>query len=267
MTGSFVGPVLRAMRAYGEYARKPIHKPVEPKKAHKNAVRGVLDTNTSKLSLGEFETRTILDAYGIPNVPGALAADAPQAAAIAKEIGFPVALKIVAEGVLHKSDAGGILLNLEDEESVRSGFELLTSRIRSQYPGAAIAGVMVEKMAPKGLEVIIGMRRDPTFGPMMMFGMGGTLVEQLKDISFRVAPLSLEDIQEMIDATIAGKLLKGVRGSGRADIEAVQAAIAALSQAALDFPELEEIEINPLVVYPQGQGALALDSRAVLRPS
>ena len=262
-----VGPVLRAMRAYSEYARKPIHKPVEPKKAHKNAVRGVLDTNTGKLSLGEFETRTILDAYGIPNVPGALAADAPQAAAIAEEIGFPVALKIVAEGVLHKSDAGGILLNLEDEESVRSGFELLTNRIRSQYPGAAIAGVMVEKMAPKGLEVIIGMRRDPTFGPMMMFGMGGTLVEQLKDIAFRVAPLSLEDIQEMIDATIAGKLLKGVRGSSRADIEAVQAAIAALSQAALDFPELEEIEINPLVVYPQGQGALALDSRAVLRPS
>ena len=152
----------------------------------RDAVREVLDINAGKLGLGEFETRTILDAYAIPNVPGELAADAPQAAMIAKEIGFPVALKIVAEGVLHKSDAGGILLNLEDEESVRSGFELLTNRIRSQYPGAAIAGVMVEKMAPKGLEVIIGMRRDPTFGPMMIFGMGGTLVEQLKDISFRV---------------------------------------------------------------------------------
>jgi len=98
-----------------------------------------------------------------------------------------------------------------------------------------------------------------------MFGMGGTLVEQLKDISFRVAPLSAEDINEMVDSTIAGKLLKGVRGSTLADIEAVQAVIAALSQLALDFPEIEEIEINPLVVYPQGQGALALDSRTVLR--
>ncbi|NMD27540.1 MAG: CoA-binding protein, partial [Chloroflexi bacterium] len=111
----------------------------------------------------------------------------------------------------------------------------------------------------------VGMRRDPTFGPMMMFGMGGTLVEQLKDISFRIAPLSHEDIVEMVDATIAGKLLKGVRGSAQADLEAVKTAIAALSQLALDFPEIEEIEINPLVVYAQGQGALALDSRAVLR--
>jgi len=124
---------------------------------------------------------------------------------------------------------------------------------------------MVEKMAPKGLEVIVGMRRDSTFGPMMMFGMGGTLVEQVKDIAFRVAPLSRGDIAEMIDATIAGKLLGGVRGSARADIEAVEGVITALSQLALDFPEIEEIEINPLVVYPHGQGALALDSRALLR--
>ena len=260
-----VGPVLRAMRAYGEYLRKPIYKPVEPKKADKNVVCTILKTNTGKAALGEFETRDLLEAYGIPNVPGGLAENAQQAVEIAEKVGFPVALKIVAEGVLHKSDAGGIILNLGDKVSVSAGFKQLLSRIRAQFPEASITGAMVEKMAPKGLEVIVGMRRDPTFGPMMMFGMGGTLVEQLKDISFRVAPLSAEDINEMVDSTIAGKLLKGVRGSSRADIEAVQAVIAALSQLALDFPEIEEIEINPLVVYPQGQGALALDSRTVLR--
>ncbi len=260
-----VGPVLRAMRAYGEYLRKPIYKPVEPKKADKNVVCTILKTNTGKAALGEFETRDLLEAYGIPNVPGGLAENAQQAVEIAEKVGFPVALKIVAEGVLHKSDAGGIILNLGDKVSVSAGFKQLLSRIREQFPEASITGAMVEKMAPKGLEVIVGMRRDPTFGPMMMFGMGGTLVEQLKDISFRVAPLSAEDINEMVDSTIAGKLLKGVRGSTLADIEAVQAVIAALSQLALDFPEIEEIEINPLVVYPQGQGALALDSRTVLR--
>lgn len=260
-----VGPVLRAMRAYGEYLRKPIYKPVEPKKADKNVVCTILKTNTGKAALGEFETRDLLEAYGIPNVPGGLAENAQQAVEIAEKVGFPVALKIVAEGVLHKTDAGGIILNLGDKVSVSAGFKQLLSRIRAQFPEASITGAMVEKMAPKGLEVIVGMRRDPTFGPMMMFGMGGTLVEQLKDISFRVAPLSEEDINEMVDSTIAGKLLKGVRGSTLADIEAVQAVIAALSQLALDFPEIEEIEINPLVVYPQGQGALALDSRTVLR--
>ncbi len=260
-----VGPVLRAMRAYGEYLRKPIYKPVEPKKADKNVVCTILKTNTGKAALGEFETRDLLEAYGIPNVPGGLAENAQQAVEIAEKVGFPVALKIVAEGVLHKTDAGGIILNLGDKVSVSAGFKQLLSRIRAQFPEASITGAMVEKMAPKGLEVIVGMRRDPTFGPMMMFGMGGTLVEQLKDISFRVAPLSEEDINEMVDSTIAGKLLKGVRGSSRADIEAVQTVIAALSQLSLDFPEIEEIEINPLVVYPQGQGALALDSRTVLR--
>ncbi|HPS31981.1 MAG TPA: acetate--CoA ligase family protein [Anaerolineaceae bacterium] len=260
-----IGPVLRAMSAYGEYLRKPVFMPVEAKKAHKNTVRAVLEANSGKLSLGEFETRAMLAAYGITNVPGDLAVNGEQAVEIAANIGFPVALKIVAEGVLHKSDVGGILLNLSDGESVRAGFEALLARIRAQFPQTGIAGAMVEKMAPKGLEVIVGMRRDPTFGPMMMFGMGGTLVEQVKDIAFRVAPLSRGDIAEMIDATIAGKLLGGVRGSARADIEAVEGVITALSQLALDFPEIEEIEINPLVVYPHGQGALALDSRALLR--
>jgi len=260
-----VGPVLRAMRKYSAHLRKPVYMPVEAKKADKSTVHSILEANSHRQSLGEFETRKILEAYGIANVPGGLAADARQALAIADQVGYPVALKIVSESLLHKSDAGGIVLNLDDAGSLTSAFEALLARIRARFPEASITGAMVEKMARKGVEVIVGMRRDPSFGPMIMFGMGGTLVEQFKDIAFRITPLSGEDIAEMIDATIAGKLLKGVRGSGRADIPAVQNAIAALSQIALDFPEIEEIEINPLVVYPDGEGALALDSRAVLR--
>jgi len=231
-----VGPVLRAMRKYDCNLHKPAYKVVEAKIAEKIAVRAVLDANARRQSLGEFETRKILEAYGITNVPGGLAANAQQAVAIAREVGFPVAIKIVSESLLHKTDAGGIVLNLTDAESLSLAFNQLLERIGSNFPQASIAGAMVEKMAPKGLELIVGMRRDPTFGPMMMFGMGGTLVEQLKDISFRIAPLSHEDIVEMVDATIAGKLLKGVRGSAQADLEAVKTAISALSQLALDFP-------------------------------
>ena len=137
-------------------------------------------------------------------------------------------------------------------------------RIAKNEPNARIRGVMVEQMAPKGVEVIVGMRRDPTFGPMMMFGLGGTMVELLKDISFKVAPLTSEDIDEMIDSTLAGKLLKGYRGSPKADIEAVKQVIASLSQLSMDTPAISEIEINPLIVYPEGQGAISLDSRAIL---
>jgi acyl-CoA synthetase (NDP forming) len=141
----------------------------------------------------------------------------------------------------------------------------MISHITQQFPEAQIIGVMVEKMAPKGQEVIVGMRRDATFGPMLMFGMGGVLVEKIKDISFKVAPLSGEDIDDMLASTIAGKLLAGYRGAAKGDIAAVKDVIARLSQLGLDFPEIAEVEINPLIVYPEGQGALALDSRAILK--
>ena len=123
---------------------------------------------------------------------------------------------------------------------------------------------MVEKMAAKGVEVIVGMRRDATFGPLMMFGMGGTLVELVKDIQFRVAPLSRVDIQTMVAETMAGKLLNGYRGAPVADFEAVYEVIAQLSKLALEHAEIQEIEINPLIVYPEGKGAIAIDSRMIL---
>jgi len=166
---------------------------------------------------------------------------------------------------LHKSDAGGIKLNIKNDEELRVAYDNLIAHIAKVEPNAEIKGAMVERMAEKGQEVIVGMRRDETFGPMMMFGMGGTMVELLKDINFKIAPLSREDILAMIDETIAGRLMKGFRGSKPADMEAVIDVIARLSQLAIDNPEIEEIEINPLIVYPEGKGVVAIDSRAILK--
>jgi len=207
----------------------------------------------------------MLEAYSIQNVPGDLAVNVDEAVTVAEKIGYPVVMKIVSEDILHKSDSGGIALNIRNAEQLREEYNAMMLRIAKNEPQARIRGVMIEKMAAKGLEVIVGMRKDPTFGPLMMFGMGGTMVELLKDISFKVAPLRGEDIDEMIEKTLAGKLLKGYRGSARADIKAVKDTIARLSQLSLDNPEIQEIEINPLIVYPEGEGAISLDSRAIMK--
>lgn len=257
------GPVLKAMEQYRQIKHRPAFAPLAPFAVDDQAVKAVLASVPGKQALGEFETRQILDAYGIPNVPGGLATSEAEALAIAQKAGYPVVLKIVAEGLLHKSDAGGILLNIVDEKQLSEGWNKLMTHIRTNNPDVQIQGAMVEKMAPRGQEVIIGMRRDATFGPMMMFGMGGTMVELLKDISFKVAPLTEEDLDDMIASTIAGRLLRGFRGTAPADQDAVKDALRRLCQVALDHPEIAEIEINPLIVYQQG--AVSLDSRAILK--
>jgi len=173
-------------------------------------------------------------------------------------------MKIVSPQLLHKSDAGGIKLNLADEAALRQAYSAMMTEINAARPDALLEGVMVERMAPKGQEVIIGMRRDPGFGPLMMFGLGGIYVELFKDVSFRVAPLSAEDARQMITETRAGRLLTGFRGQPRADLDAVVEVMLRLSQLALDHPEIEESEVNPLLVFSEGQGALALDGRVIL---
>ncbi len=258
------GRVLRGMEQYKQLLGKALFKPVEVENIDHNKMAAGLALVNGAKAVGEYETRIMLEAYGIQNVPGDLASDVEEAVKIAEEAGYPVVMKIVSEDILHKSDSGGIALNIKNTEELRVEYDAMMTRIAKNEPNARIRGVMVEQMAPKGLEVIVGMRRDPTFGPLMMFGLGGTMVELLKDISFKVAPLTSEDIDEMIERTLAGKLLKGYRGSAKADIQAVKDAIARLSQLSLDNTEISEIEINPLIVYPEGQGAISLDSRAIM---
>ncbi len=259
------GPVLKGMWDYRQVlGRKPFIEAAY-RLADKAGIQKAREAIGDRKVIGEYESRMLLEAYEIPNVPGGLAKTADEAAAIAQGIGYPVVLKIVAEGLIHKSDAGGIVLNIQNSEALRAAFEDLMTRIRANEPSAEIVGVMVEKMAAKGVEVIVGMRRDATFGPLMMFGMGGTMVELLKDISFRVAPLSRDDIEGMVAETIAGKLLNGYRGAEIADFERLYETIAQLSLLAMEQTDIQEIEINPLIVYPKGMGVLAIDSRMILK--
>ena len=258
------GPVLQGMWTYKEVLERKPFEEVSYQQADRQGVEIARTAIGERRVIGEYESRLLLDAYGIPNVPGGLARTAEEALAIAEAVGFPVVLKIVAEGLIHKSDAGGIVLNLNNADELRVAYSELIDRIKKNEPTAQIVGAMVEKMAAKGVEVIVGMRRDATFGPLMMFGMGGTMVELVKDIQFRVAPLSRDDIKSMVAETMASKLLKGFRGAPVGDFDALYKAIAQLSHLAMEHAEIQEIEINPLIVYPEGEGVLAIDSRMIL---
>jgi acetate---CoA ligase (ADP-forming) len=213
---------------------------------------------------GEHVTRDILAAYQIPLVDGDLAANKEQAQLIADKIGFPVVLKGASRDILHKSDASAVVINIQDKNALDVAFEHVKENMLKANPQAMIDGMLIEKMAQPGKEVIIGMKRDPTFGSLIMFGMGGVFVELFKDVAFRVAPLTQEDIGAMIRSTHAYQLLKGWRGEPEYDIAAIEDVIAKLSQFAVDFPQVAEVEINPLRVFPKGSGALALDCRMVV---
>jgi acetyl coenzyme A synthetase (ADP forming)-like protein len=207
----------------------------------------------------------ILQAYGIPLPPTVLAHDPQEAVAAALQIGFPVALKIASTDIPHKSDVSGILLNLHDETQVEQGFKRVVENARRAMPQAKIQGVTVQQMIPSGQEVILGAVQDAQFGPLAMFGSGGIEVEGFRDVSFRLAPLSNEDAKEMLDSTWAGRKLYGFRNLPPADREAVVQALLRVAQLAADFPELAEVEINPLRVLPAGQGVFAVDIRLILK--
>ncbi|MEF8788010.1 MAG: acetate--CoA ligase family protein [Planctomycetota bacterium] len=215
-------------------------------------------------SLGERRARRILQACDIPVPRSELATSADEAARMAADIGGPVVLKISSEDILHKSDAGGVKVGLEGDEEVRSGFEGIIDGARDYDPDADIDGVLVQQMAPEGREVIVGMNRDPQFGPLIMFGLGGIYVELLKDVSFRTCPVSRRDAEEMVDEIETAELLKGFRGDEPADRGALVDCILRIGQLSVQFPALTECDLNPLMVYPEGDGLIAVDARFAL---
>jgi acetyltransferase len=216
--------------------------------------------------LPQQESFRILDAYGIPTLQPRLACSPKEAASLARELGFPVALKIAAPEVSHKSDVGGVLLHLGDAQSVEEGFKSIVANCRSIQPEVEIQGVYVQRMLSDGQDVIVGALQDPQFGPLVMFGSGGVEVEGLRDVRFALAPLPLQEAEEMLATTWAGRRLSGFRNLLPADREAVLDVVLRLAQLAADFPRLTEIEINPLRVLGVGEGAYALDMRARLAP-
>ncbi len=205
----------------------------------------------------------LLTAYEIPAVPIKLAKDEHEAAKIAEELTFPVVMKIASPDILHKSDMGGVLLNLKDAEEVKTGFSLLMERAKQAAPNAKIEGVNIQHQVGQGQEVIIGMTRDPLFGALMMFGSGGVEVEGLRDVAFALAPLNQAEAEEMLRATWAGRKLKGFRNIPPADEQSAVEVLIKLSRLACEHPEIEEIEINPLRVF--SQGAAAVDVRVKWR--
>lgn len=216
----------------------------------------------NRLSLGEVEAREVFGAYGLAIPQSRLTKTPEEAVQVAGELGYPVVMKIASPDILHKSDIGAVKVGVADASGVRDAFELITYRATRYMPDADIWGVSVQQMVPKGREVIIGMSRDPQFGPLLMFGMGGIYVEVLKDVVFRVAPVSRQEAMEMVQEIHSFPLLKGVRGERPADLAAITDAILRVSQLVVDFPEIAELDINPLMVHERG--AVAVDMRMVI---
>jgi acetyltransferase len=215
--------------------------------------------------IGEVEAKEILRAYEFNILPGELAADANAAIEIAGRIGYPVVLKIVSPDIIHKSDVGGVRVNLANAEQVRDAFDLMMLRVQRVAPGAVIRGGYVEKMGARGREVILGMTRDPQFGPMLMFGLGGIFVEVMKDVTFNLAPITAEEAMQMLKSTRSYALLKGARGQAAVDLHAIAAALQRISQIATDYPQITELDINPFIVGEVGQEAYVADARMTLK--
>lgn len=218
-----------------------------------------------RLSIGDSEARQILTAYGFQIPRSEIASTPDEAVETARRIGYPVVLKIASPDILHKTDVGGVRVGLENAEQVRDAFELMVYRAQRYLPEAHIWGCLVQEMVPAGgQEVLVGMNRDPQFGPLVTFGLGGIYVETLKDVTFRVAPIAVQEAEQMLEEIRAHAILDGVRGLPALDKEAIVDAILRIAQLVQDFPEIVELDINPLMVYAKDQGAIAIDMRMVL---
>ena len=212
--------------------------------------------------LTEFESKKLLKEVGIPIVETRLAKTQKEAVLLCQKIGFPVALKIVSPNVIHKSDAGGVKLSLNSVAQVRTAYREMMERVSQKYPDAVIHGVSVQKMVRPGAEVIVGSSKDPQFGPVIMFGLGGIFVEVLKDVSFRIVPVRQRDAEEMIQEIKGYSLLQGYRGKEPSDIAALVEIILKLSQFMEENQQVKELELNPIFAY--AEGALAVDARIIL---
>ena len=258
-----VGQVLGAMRNYREVQKRTPLVSKVGKPAYHEKAREYMQGLGERKQIGEADTRPLMELAGIPNVKGAVLNDLDAARQYAQQIGYPVVLKIVSDDILHKSDAGGIRLNIQDAQHLELDYQAMMRDVHNNVPNAQIVGVLVEKMYQGGEEVIVGMKRDDNFGPMLMFGMGGIYVEAFKDVSFRIAPMAEDEIREMIMETAAGRILSGLRGV-EYDIDSLVKVLKALAELSIAIPQIKEIEINPLKVMPRGEGVVALDSRMIL---
>jgi acetyltransferase len=205
----------------------------------------------------------VCQGYGIPVAEWATASSPEEALEVADRLGYPLALKVLSPHISHKSDVGGIALGIKDEESLKRAYDEMLSQVQEKAPDVPLEGFLLQRMISGGREVILGGKRDPSFGPVVMFGLGGVYVEVFDDVAFRVAPPTREDAEEMITEVRGSRLLRGVRGEKPSDVEAVADCLLRLSQLLQDFPAVAEVDINPLIVLEKG--AKAVDARIVLK--
>ncbi len=266
----FVSPeravlAFKAMYQYAKWRNRPPRQvtrfPVHRRRAER-IISSRLRANLTQLS--EVKAKDILRAYGFNVLPGRLATSAEEAVEIAQHIGYPIAMKIVSADIIHKTDLGGVRLHVANNRQVEDAFDLMMLRIKRFAPQASIDGVFIEKMADEGLEVILGMTRDPQFGPMLMFGLGGIFVEVMKDITFHLAPITENEAIQMLKSTKSYEMLQGRRGRKEVDIQAIATGLQRISQLTTDFPQIIELDINPLIVGEIGTEPVVADAGMTL---
>ncbi|MDP2156076.1 MAG: acetate--CoA ligase family protein, partial [Nitrospirota bacterium] len=263
---SYPEPAVKSFRKLYNYGlwKKRVEEPVFRPEVNKDAVAQIIRAarQNKQIQFAEDSAREILTHYGFRFPKKQLAKMPNEAANAAAAIGFPVVMKISSPDILHKTDIGGVKLNISSKKEAKDAFAEITLNARKFMPKAFINGVTIYETVPKGKEVILGITFDRTFGHMIMFGLGGIYVEVLKDVSFRIVPVSLSEASEMVHEIRTIRLLQGVRSEPPADLDAIVQSIVRLSILATDFPEIHELDINPLVVFENG--AVALDSRIIL---
>ena len=210
----------------------------------------------------EPEAKAVCTEYGIPVTKFRVAKNTEEAVRFAEEMGYPVVLKIVSPDIIHKFDVGGVVLNLKSSEEVKDSYKRMMMKVKKHKPDAKIVGVLVQEMIPASTEIIVGATKDPQFGPTLMFGLGGIFVEVLKDVSFRIAPITRLDAQEMITEVKGYPILRGYRGQPPADINAIVEILLNTSRLVVDHLEIEELDLNPILVYEKG--AKTVDARIIL---
>jgi acetyl-CoA synthetase (ADP-forming) len=210
----------------------------------------------------ENESKTIMQTYKLPVTKFTVAETEDAAVKAAEKIGYPVVLKILSPDVIHKSDVGGVLININTPDEVRKGYQAIINNVQKHKTNARIKGIFVEEFAPKGIEVIIGALKDPQFGPALMFGLGGIFVEVLKDVSFRVAPITKFDAKEMIQEIKGYPILTGIRGQKASDVTALENILLQVSKLVMDYPVINQLDLNPVFSYPKG--AKCVDARIIL---
>ncbi|MDP3479377.1 MAG: acetate--CoA ligase family protein [Desulfoprunum sp.] len=256
---------LKAMYEYASWKKRP-PRMVTRFRVNKRRVERIITRRqrTGRLNLDEVKGKAVLNAYGFRIPKGSLAASSEEAVEIAERIGFPVAMKIVSPDIIRKSDLGGVQLNVSDAEMVEDMYDLMMLKIRKKVPEATIDGIYIEQMVSKGLEVIIGMNRDPQFGPMLMFGLGGIFVEVMKDVTFHLAPITETEAIQMLKSTKSYAMLEGRRGQHGVDIGAIASGLQRISQLTTDFPQILELDINPFIVGDIGTDPVVADVHMTL---